>query len=65
MAFSNRGDEWIGKGDNDRAIADYSEAIRLDPSIEVQRPAWLGSFLQTAEVHQEEAWSRLARAAAS
>ena len=22
---------WIGKGDNDRAIADYTEAIRLDP----------------------------------
>jgi hypothetical protein len=29
--FHSRGVEWIGKGDYDRAIADYDEAIRLDP----------------------------------
>jgi lipoprotein NlpI len=29
--FHSRGVEWIGKRDYDRAIADYDEAIRLDP----------------------------------
>jgi tetratricopeptide (TPR) repeat protein len=31
FAYNNRGNAWQDKGDNDRAIADYSEAIRLDP----------------------------------
>jgi tetratricopeptide (TPR) repeat protein len=31
MAFDNRGNAYHDKGDNDRAIADYDEAIRLDP----------------------------------
>ena len=31
MAFSNRGNAYSANGDNDRAIADCSEAIRLDP----------------------------------
>jgi membrane associated rhomboid family serine protease len=31
FAYNNRGNAWLAKGDNDRAIADYSEAIRLDP----------------------------------
>jgi membrane associated rhomboid family serine protease len=31
FAYNNRGDAWLAKGDNDRAIADYSEAIQLDP----------------------------------
>ena len=31
FAYNNRGDAWLAKGDNDRAISDYSEAIRLDP----------------------------------
>jgi tetratricopeptide (TPR) repeat protein len=31
VAFNNRGYAYSDKGDNDRAIADYSEAIRLDP----------------------------------
>jgi lipoprotein NlpI len=31
MAFQNRGSAYHDKGDNDRAIADYNEAIRLDP----------------------------------
>ena len=31
MAFFDRGNAYSDKGDNDRAIADYSEAIRLDP----------------------------------
>jgi tetratricopeptide (TPR) repeat protein len=30
----NRGNSWRAKGDYDRAIADYSEAIRLDPKHE-------------------------------
>lgn len=29
--YNNRGVEYLHKGDNDRAIADYSEAIRVDP----------------------------------
>ena len=31
IAFTNRGRAYEKKGDHDRAIADYSEAIRLDP----------------------------------
>jgi tetratricopeptide (TPR) repeat protein len=30
FAYNNRGEAWFAKGDSDRAIADYSEAIRLD-----------------------------------
>jgi tetratricopeptide (TPR) repeat protein len=29
--YTNRGDAYRDKGDTDRAIADYNEAIRLDP----------------------------------
>jgi len=29
--YSNRGTEWLGKGEYDRALADYNEAIRLRP----------------------------------
>jgi tetratricopeptide (TPR) repeat protein len=32
MAYGNRGLAYRMKGDNDRAIADYNEAIRLEPS---------------------------------
>ena len=31
IAYKNRGHAYQAKGDNDRAIADYAEAIRLDP----------------------------------
>jgi membrane associated rhomboid family serine protease/Flp pilus assembly protein TadD len=31
FAYNIRGVAWSAKGDNDRAIADFSEAIRLDP----------------------------------
>ena len=31
IAYNARGNCLHGKGDNDRAIADYTEAIRLDP----------------------------------
>jgi tetratricopeptide (TPR) repeat protein len=31
IAYNNRGFVWHDKGDLDRAIADYNEAIRLDP----------------------------------
>ncbi len=33
LAYNNRGDAWHHKGDLDRAIADFDEAIRLDPSL--------------------------------
>src|ERR1700736_2539625 len=32
-AFLNRGVEYVAKGDLDHAIADYDEAIRLDPKF--------------------------------
>ncbi len=32
-AFNNRGNAYKIKGDYDRAIADYNEAIRLDPKM--------------------------------
>jgi tetratricopeptide (TPR) repeat protein len=32
--YKNRGMEYFAKGDHDRAIADYNEAIRLDPKYE-------------------------------
>ena len=31
IAFNNRGNGYRAKGDNDKAIADYTQAIRLDP----------------------------------
>lgn len=31
-AFNNRGNAYTRKGDTDRAIADYTQAIRLDPN---------------------------------
>jgi lipoprotein NlpI len=31
MAYNKRGNAWRGKGEYDRAIADYNEAIRLNP----------------------------------
>jgi len=44
FAYSNRGHAWFAKGDNDRATADYSEAIRLDP--------------KNAEYLNERCWAR-------
>jgi tetratricopeptide (TPR) repeat protein len=35
MAYNNRGSAVQSKGDYDRAIADYSEAIRIDPNYAV------------------------------
>jgi Tfp pilus assembly protein PilF len=32
MAYNNRGAAYNGKHDWDRAIADFSEAVRLDPN---------------------------------
>jgi tetratricopeptide (TPR) repeat protein len=32
QALNSRGFAYASKGDNDRAIADYTEAIRLDPN---------------------------------
>jgi tetratricopeptide (TPR) repeat protein len=31
VSYNNRGVAWAGKGEFDKAIADYTEAIRLDP----------------------------------
>jgi tetratricopeptide (TPR) repeat protein len=33
--YNHRGNAYSDKGDNDRAIADYNEAIRLDPKSAV------------------------------
>jgi tetratricopeptide (TPR) repeat protein len=33
VAYKNRGNAWDAKGHGDRAIDDYSEAIRLDPDF--------------------------------
>ena len=32
-AYNNRGSTYASKGDLDKAIADFSEVIRLDPNI--------------------------------
>ena len=34
-AYHNRGKAWSEKGDYDKAIADYNEAIRLDPKFAI------------------------------
>ena len=31
QAYSNRGIAWTGKGDLDRAIADYTKALEINP----------------------------------
>lgn len=33
LLYIYRGAEWKGKGENDKALADYSMAIKLDPSV--------------------------------
>jgi tetratricopeptide (TPR) repeat protein len=35
LAYSFRGSNYVAKGDLDRAIVDYTEAIRLDPKYAV------------------------------
>ena len=37
VTFNGRGGAWQNKGDYDKAIADYEEAIRLDPKFQVPR----------------------------
>ena len=32
IAYANRGDAWDDKGDQDRAIADLTEALRINPN---------------------------------
>ena len=32
-AYLNRGNAWAGKGEHDKALADYAEAIRHDPQF--------------------------------
>jgi Flp pilus assembly protein TadD len=38
VAFNDRGVAYDHKGDHDRAITDYTEAIRLDPGLFVSEP---------------------------
>ncbi len=33
LAYKNRGNAYLGQGDDDRAMIDYNEAIRLDPKF--------------------------------
>ena len=35
LAYNNRGVAWSVKKDYDRAIADFTEAIRLDPKMPI------------------------------
>jgi tetratricopeptide (TPR) repeat protein len=35
VEYYNRGESYRNKGDHDRAIADYTEAIRLDPQFAI------------------------------
>ena len=37
VSYHNRGVAWYDKGDSDRAIADHTEAIRLEPSVRCQK----------------------------
>ena len=32
VLFNSRGKAWVAKGDSNRAIADYTQAIRFNPS---------------------------------
>jgi lipoprotein NlpI len=38
--FTGRGNAYFGKGDHDRAIADYDEATRLDPKDAAYAMLW-------------------------
>jgi tetratricopeptide (TPR) repeat protein len=31
LAYNNRGDAWVNKGDLDRAIADFPKALEISP----------------------------------
>jgi hypothetical protein len=33
LAYYNRGTAYRAKGDKDRAVADYNEALRLNPKL--------------------------------
>ena len=51
IAYFNRGAAYHAKGDVDRAIADFNEAIRLDPA----RPVHLAALIQRAQAYQAKA----------
>jgi lipoprotein NlpI len=46
IAFANRASAYVKKGDNDRAIADADEAIRLDPKVAGAYVNRAGAYLQ-------------------
>lgn len=51
IAYFNRGAGYHAKGDVDRAIADFNEAIPLDPA----RPVHLAALIQRAQAYQAKA----------
>ena len=50
VAFANRGNGYVLKGDYDRAIADYSEAIKLDPNLTAAYNGRAGAYSDQGDV---------------
>ena len=47
--LNSRGNAWRGKGDLDNAIADYNEAIRLDPNFAFPYNGRASAFLNKGD----------------
>ena len=47
--YSKRGGVWFWKGENDKAIADYTEAIRLDPKDPIAYSSRGGAWYNKGE----------------
>ena len=56
-ALNDRGITWENKGDYGKAIADYNEAIRLNPNYQSERE--LGAILSTIPGRQSDAVAHL------
>ena len=50
MAYNNRGIAYHDKGDYDRAIADYNEAIQLDPNLPTPSTAAASAYHDKGDV---------------